>query len=161
CYMVVENGKVTVKQYWDLNFTTVDRPFKQATEELTSILEESVKLHMISDVPVGFLLSGGVDSTAVLGYARGISDKPLSSYTLGLDAPGFIEEGPYARLAAKAYNSEHHELTISFREFQDFLPSYVWHMEEPVCEPPAIALYYVSKLAKNHVKVLLSGEGGD
>ena len=118
-------------------------------------------MHMISDVPVGFLLSGGVDSTAVLGLAVGKTDKPLSSYTLGFSANGITDERPYARLAASTYGSEHHELTITAKQFQDFLPDYVWHMEEPVCEPPAIALFYVSRLAKDYVKVLLSGEGGD
>ena len=159
--MFVRGGKATVRKYWDLDFTPSSQSFKDASEELESLVEESVKLHMISDVPVGFLLSGGVDSTAVLGYAAGKTEYPLSTYTLGFSAPGIIDERPYARLAAKTYGAEHHELTISSKEFSDFLPKYVWHMEEPVCEPPAIALYYVSKLAKDYVKVLLSGEGGD
>ena len=73
----------------------------------------------------------------------------------------FADERPYARMAAEHYGSTHHEITISSKEFVDFLPHYIWHMEEPVCEPPAIALYYVSKLARHYVKVLLSGEGGD
>ncbi|HVW83788.1 MAG TPA: asparagine synthase C-terminal domain-containing protein, partial [Bryobacteraceae bacterium] len=113
------------------------------------------------DVPVGFLLSGGVDSTAVLGFAAAKAQRPLSSFTLGFKAHGITDERPYARLAAKTYGVQHHELTITADEFRDFMPDYVWHMEEPVCEPPAIALYYVSRLAKDSVKVLLSGEGGD
>ena len=80
---------------------------------------------------------------------------------MGFSDPGVDDERPYARLAAETYGSRHHEMTISAGDFAEFLPRYVWHMEEPVCEPPAIALYYVSKLARNHVKVLLSGEGGD
>ena len=64
-------------------------------------------------------------------------------------------------MAAESFGTQHHEMTISAKDFADFMPQYVWHMEEPVCEPPAIALYYVSKLARNYVKVLLSGEGGD
>jgi asparagine synthase (glutamine-hydrolysing) len=161
CCMVVKDGTATVRKYWDLKFAPSSQSFREASDKLESILEESVKLHMISDVPVGFLLSGGVDSTAVLGFAAGTTEHSLSSYTLGFDAPGIIDERPYARLAAKTYGSEHHELTITSSQFRDFLPKYVWHMEEPVCEPPAIALYYVSKLAKDYVKVLLSGEGGD
>jgi asparagine synthase (glutamine-hydrolysing) len=85
----------------------------------------------------------------------------LSSYTLGFSAPGVIDERPYAQLAADTYGAEHHEITITSSEFRDFLPDYIWHMEEPVCEAPAVALYYVSKLARDYVKVLLSGEGGD
>jgi asparagine synthase (glutamine-hydrolysing) len=161
CCMVVKDGRVKIRKYWDLSFTTSHRSFRDASRELERILEESVGLHMISDVPVGFLLSGGVDSTAILGFAAGRTEHALSSYTLGFDAPGITDERPYARLAANIYGTEHHELTITSNEFRDFLPTYVWHMEEPVCEPPAIALYYVSKLAKDYVKVLLSGEGGD
>ncbi len=116
---------------------------------------------MISDVPVGFLLSGGVDSTAMLSLAAERTDRPLSSYTLGFTAPHITDERPYASLAARTYGSEHHQLTITAKQFQEFLPKYVWHMEEPVCEPPAVALYYVSRLAKDFVKVLISGEGGD
>jgi asparagine synthase (glutamine-hydrolysing) len=160
-YMVVRDGRVDIRQYWDLHFAPVPRSVDDAAAELLELLEESVRMHMISDVPVGFLLSGGVDSTAVLGLAVGKTDKPLSSYTLGFSAKGITDERPYARLAARTYGSQHHELTITAKEFQDFLPEYVWYMEEPVCEPPAIALFYVSRLAKDYVKVLLSGEGGD
>jgi asparagine synthase (glutamine-hydrolysing) len=160
-YLVLKHGKATVRKYWDLNFTPSSLSFRQASDQLEKILEESVSLHMISDVPVGLLLSGGLDSTAVLGFATETTDYRLSSYTLGFDAPGVIDERPYARLAADTYGAEHHEITITPDEFRNFLPKYVWHMEEPVCEAPAIALYYVSKLAKDYVKVLLSGEGGD
>ncbi len=159
--MTVKNGQVEIRQYWDLEFSEQRTTVTQAEEELLAILEESVRLHMISDVPVGFLLSGGVDSTAMLGMAVGKTDRPLSSYTLGFSAPGLADERPYARLAAKRYGSEHHEMTISAQQFADFAPQFAWHMEEPVCEPQAIALYYVTRLAKDYVKVLISGEGGD
>ena len=160
-YLVVKAGKVQIKQYWDLNFTRISRTLKQAEDELVTLLEESVKLHMISDVPVGFLLSGGIDSTAMLGFAVGKTEQKLSSFTIGFSDPSVTDERPYARLAASKFGSEHHELTISANDFVDFLPKYVAHMEEPVCEPPAVALYYVSKLAREFVKVLISGEGGD
>jgi asparagine synthase (glutamine-hydrolysing) len=154
-------GKSYKRQYWDLHFEPSPSTFGQAKSRLLHLLEESVSLHMISDVPVGFLLSGGVDSTAMLGLARGKTSFPLSSYTLGFSDPDVTDERPYARLAAQRYGSEHHETTINATQFAEFLPSYIWHMEEPVCEPPAVALYYVSKLAKAFVKVLISGEGGD
>ncbi len=160
-YMLVKDGKVQIKQYWDLHFAPTEQSLQEAEQKLLDLLEESVGMHMISDVPVGFLLSGGVDSTAMLGFAVGKTDRPLSSFTLGFSAPGIVDERPYATLAARRYGSEHHEMTISAREFADFLPKYAWHMEEPVCEPTAVALYYVSQLASNFVKVLISGEGGD
>ena len=160
-FMIVKNGKTEVKQYWDLQFSSTSVTLKDAEEQLLEILEESVRLHMIADVPVGFLLSGGVDSTAMLSLASRKTDRPISSYTVGFANSGIADERPFARLAAEKYGSEHHEISISSKEFADFLPKYVWHMEEPVCEPPAVALYYVSKLARNYVKVLISGEGGD
>ncbi len=116
---------------------------------------------MIADVPVGVLLSGGVDSTAVLSCAAERTDKEISSFTVGFSDSGVADERPYARLAAETFGSRHHDMTITASDFAAFLPRYVWHMEEPVCEPPAVALYYVSKFARNYVKVLLSGEGGD
>lgn len=160
-YMLVKDGKAQIKQYWDLQFAPTEQSIQEAELRLLDLLEESVGMHMISDVPVGFLLSGGVDSTAMLGFAVGKSDWPLSSFTLGFSAPGIVDERPYATLAARRYGSEHHEMTISARDFADFLPKYAWHMEEPVCEPTAVALYYVSQLASKFVKVLISGEGGD
>jgi asparagine synthase (glutamine-hydrolysing) len=160
-FMVVKNGKTEVKQYWDLHFSSSSVALQDAEEQLLEILEESVRLHMISDVPVGFLLSGGVDSTAMLSLASRNPNRPISSYTVGFANAGVADERPFARLAAERYGSEHHEISISSKEFADFLPQYVWHMEEPVSEPPAVALYYVSKLARNYVKVLISGEGGD
>jgi asparagine synthase (glutamine-hydrolysing) len=160
-YLSVRDGKVQVRSYWDLHFSPSNLSLRQAEEQLMALLEESVRLHMIADVPVGFLLSGGVDSTAMLGLAVGKTDKPLSSYTIGFSDSNVADERPYASLAARTYASVHHETTISSRDFLEFLPQYVWHMEEPVCEPPAVALHYVSKLARNYVKVLISGEGGD
>ena len=162
-YLVARDGKTEIRQYWDLRFQpAAPAPeLYSAEKQLLDLLEETVRLHMISDVPVGFLLSGGVDSTAMLSFAAGKTDRPISSYTVGFSAPGVIDERPYARLAAEKFGTKHYEITISPKEFTEFLPSYVWHMEEPVCEPPAIALYYVSKLASNYVKVLISGEGGD
>lgn len=160
-YLIARNGKTQIQQYWNLRFSPRPQTCKQAEQDLLQLLEEAVRLHMISDVPVGFLLSGGVDSTAMLGFAVGKTKWTLSSYTLGFSVPGTIDERPYASLAAKQFGTEHHETTISAREFADFLPQFAWHMEEPVCEPQAVALYYVSRLAKNYVKVLISGEGGD
>lgn len=161
--MVVQQGQVKIRQYWDLQFpdVAVSGNLKATEDELRSLLEETVRLHMISDVPVGFLLSGGVDSTAMLRLASGTTDQSISSYTVGFSERGVTDERPYARLAADACGSAHHEITITSKEFADFLPQYMRHMEEPFCEPPAVALYYISKFARQFVTVLISGEGGD
>jgi asparagine synthase (glutamine-hydrolysing) len=161
--LLAQNGKYEVRRYWDLNFSTPDVQQSPADleEQLIQLLDETVQLHMISDVPVGFLLSGGVDSTAMLSFAAQKTDKPISTFTIGFSSDSVVDERPFARLAAQQYGSTHYELSISPADFAACLPSYVWHMEEPICEPPAIALYYISKLARQHVKVLISGEGGD
>jgi len=163
-YLTVNDSKVKEQQYWDLHFPATPRriDFGNAVDELRSLLYRTVKDHMISDVPVGVLLSGGVDSTGILRYAVEQTDKPIHTFTIGFTEEEFTDERPYARLAAQKYGTEHHEITMTAENFSDFLPKYVWHMEEPICEPPAVALYYVSRLAREvGVKVLLSGEGGD
>ncbi len=162
-YLKVRNGRCIVREYWDLSFPPLRRniSIREAEEALVGIVRQSVRDHMISDVPVGFLLSGGVDSTALLSHAVEETDRKIRTFTIGFEGRNFADERYYARLAAKRFGTEHYDMTISANDFLAFLPKYVWHMEEPVCEPPAVALYYVSRLAKDHVKVLLSGEGGD
>jgi asparagine synthase (glutamine-hydrolysing) len=162
-YLLVRDGRAEIRQYWDLQFSKRSNSpsLDEAEKELSNLLAEGIQLHMIADVPVGVLLSGGVDSTAVLSFAAETTDKEISSYTVGFSDSGVADERPYARLAAETFGTQHHDMTITASNFADFLPQYVWHMEEPVCEPPAVAMYYVSKLAKKYVKVLLSGEGGD
>lgn len=159
-YMTVKNGEVKVTQYWDLTFNKTARKFSEAVEELEQLLSRTVRDHMISDVPLGVLLSGGVDSSGVLSFAVENTSQPISTFTVGFDG-GCTDERPYARMAAKAFGAQNYDITITPQAFWEFLPKYVWHMEEPVCEPPAIALYYVAKMAREYVTVLLSGEGGD
>jgi len=162
-YLLIKDGKAYVQQYWDLDLAKPPRniSLKDAEAELQNLLAKTVKLHMIADVPVGVLLSGGVDSTAVLSLAVNSTDKRMSTFTVGFSGGQVADERPYARLVAERYGTQHYDMSITAKDFAAFIPRYVWHMEEPVCEPPAIAMYYVSKLARNHVTVLLSGEGGD
>jgi len=163
-YLTVHQGRLAVRQYWDLHFETSSRwdSFDEAVEALKELLRRTVKDHMISDVPVGVLLSGGVDSTGILRYAVEQTDKPIHTFTIGFDGEKFDDERPFARRAAQRFGTVHQDITLTAENFREFLPRYVWHMEEPVCEPPAVALYFVSRLAReSKVKVLLSGEGGD
>jgi asparagine synthase (glutamine-hydrolysing) len=163
-YLTVQNGKINTKQYWDLRFPEepTRKSFADSTAELADLIKETVRDHMISDVPVGVLLSGGVDSTGLLSFAVDQAGANLQTFTIGFESALCTDERPFARMAAEKYRTTHHEMTIGPSDFLDFLPKYVWHMEEPVCEPPAIALYYVSQMAKRQgVTVLLSGEGGD
>jgi asparagine synthase (glutamine-hydrolysing) len=162
-YLVLKDGKVSIKQYWDLEFPEhpLEISFDKALENVHELLARVVRDHMISDVPVGFLLSGGVDSTALLNYAVHETDKKISSFTIGFSDPSVVDERKYAKLAADTFGTTHYDMTITAKDFFEFLPRYVWHMEEPVCEPPAVSLFFVTELARKHVKVLISGEGGD
>jgi asparagine synthase (glutamine-hydrolysing) len=162
-FLVVQDGDVTIEQYWDLKFSEErwSKSFDETASELRELLGSTVRDHMIADVPVGVLLSGGVDSSAVLSFAVQGTGKRVKTFTVGFDGGEVVDERPYARMTAKRFDTEHYDISISLEDFWNFLPAYVWYMEDPVCEPPSVALYYVSKLARNHVKVLLSGEGGD
>ena len=162
-YLVCENGVVSATRYWDLEFSAGrwNGSFDSAAQELHQLLGTTVRDHLMADVALGVLLSGGVDSSAVLSFAVQHTNKKIKTFTVGFGGGDVVDERPYARLTADQFGTEHHEISISPEDFWNFLPAYVWHMEEPVCEPPAVALYYVSKLAREHVKVLLSGEGGD
>lgn len=163
-YLTVQQSGMTKHRYWDLRFDVSPcwTRFDEAVEALQELLQQSVKDHMISDVPVGVLLSGGVDSTGVLRYAVEQSGQRIRTFTVGFQGEGFSDERPYAALASRRYGSLHQDITMSAEDFLGLLPKYIWHMEEPVCEPPAIALYLVSRLAcESSIKVLLSGEGGD
>ncbi len=163
-HLTITSGQIIKRRYWDLEFNPSDRwtTIEQVVEELQALLSRTIKDHMLSDVPVGVLASGGVDSTGVLRHAVEHSSQPINTFTVGFSGATFADERPYAKMASQKFGTIHHDLTVTAKDFRDFLPRYVSHMEEPVCEPPAISLYFVSKLARETgVKVLLSGEGGD
>lgn len=162
-YLTLENEKIIVKQFWDISsyFTSDSRNLRDLEAHLLDLLKETTKIHMISDVPVGFLLSGGVDSTAILNFYQEELTSDIKTFTVGFESQEFEDERKYARIAAKRYGVDYHETTITADQFFNFLPKYIWYMEEPIFEPPAVSLYYVTKMASKHVKVLLSGEGGD
>ncbi|HTS19758.1 MAG TPA: asparagine synthase (glutamine-hydrolyzing) [Verrucomicrobiae bacterium] len=162
-YLVADASGVSTHRYWDLRFPEERSaiPFDDAVRQLRDLLTSTVRDHMIADVPVGVLLSGGVDSSAIATLAVQSTDERVQTFTVGFDGAEVVDERPFARMVADRLGTEHYDISITAEDFWSFLPSYVWHMEDPVCEPPALALYYVSKLARQHVKVLLSGEGGD
>ena len=161
--VIVQGSTVRRAQYWDLDFgrDSFHGNFDDAIEELDQRFRVTVSDYMVSDVPVGVLLSGGLDSSAILDAARQSHHSNLPCFTVGFDASGVPDERPYARIAAEKLGGDIYEITVKPEEFCDFLPKYVHWMEEPVCEPPAIALHRVAELAARHVKVVLSGEGGD
>lgn len=155
------SGRVVTSAYWDLSFTEQDGALDSCAERVRTLLQESIALHLRSDVPLGVFLSGGLDSSAVVSLLSPGASSGLKTFSVAYDFGPEYDETPYAREVATAFSTDHHEIRITPKQFVDFVPSYMWHMDEPVTEAAAISLYYVSKLAREHVVVCLSGEGSD
>jgi asparagine synthase (glutamine-hydrolysing) len=165
--LVASSTGIRVHKYWDVSYAdrSTDSP-RQSLEQFQALLEESVRLRLISEVPLGVFLSGGIDSSAILATMRKVSDGgPIQTFSVGYDAThaaaGDSNEFDYARLAARAFSANHHEYRLAAKEFEDFVPSLVWHLDEPLADPACIPLYFISKSARERVTVVLSGEGAD
>jgi len=162
-YLVWARGKMNIKQYWDVTFLErkqkVDE--KAAKEELKSKIEEAVRVRMRADVPLGVLLSGGIDSGAIASFAARLSHQPVKTFTIGFEAKGDYNEFKEARLISKRFNTDHHEIILSAPKTQELLPKLIWHLDEPLADQAAIPTYLVSRFARREVKVALTGEGGD
>ncbi len=149
-----------VERYWDLNLEPdYSKPEEYFVEGIRALIEESVRLHMVSDVPLGAFLSGGIDSSAVAASAAMLSADRLKTFSIGFSEPEY-NELDYARLVAARYDTDHHELTLGPDAFVS-LEDLAWHLDEPFGDSSAIPTYMVSKLAAQSVKVVLSGDGGD
>ena len=128
-------------------------------EQLVDLLKESTRLRMISDVPLGAFLSGGVDSSAVVAMMAIQSDKPVKTFSIGFPNREY-DETEYARQVAQRYGTDHQELILEPKA-ADILPRLIWHYNEPYADPSMIPTYYVSEMARRHVTVALNGDGGD
>ncbi len=156
--LVASGGSVSVRPYWSLPDRAEERPEAEWVEELARLLDESVRLRLRSDVPVGLFLSGGTDSTAVGALATKYAGL-MHSFSVGFDVAE-VSEADRARAVATALGTEHHELTVDASAVER-LPEVVWHTDEPVADPSGLPIYLLSQTARRHVKVVLSGEGGD
>ena len=149
-----------IQRYWELQFAPErGRPEAYFIQKTRELVEESVRLHMVSDVPVGAFLSGGVDSSGVVAAASQLSSEPLKTFSIGFHESEYNELN-HARLVAAACHTDFHELTLGPNAL-DSLDEFAWHMDEPFGDSSAIPTYIVSRLAAKHVKVVLSGDGGD
>ncbi|MCS7460248.1 asparagine synthase (glutamine-hydrolyzing) [Paenibacillus doosanensis] len=151
------DGDMTIRRYWDPMFEPEERPFEDYVEQIREGLKDSVIHHMQSDVERGCFLSSGIDSTAIAAHMRSI--EPIRTFSVGFEGPN--NETEIARQTASALDTEHSARIITQNDFFAALPKAVWHQDEPVADPSAIALYHVAQLAREQVTVVLSGEGAD
>jgi asparagine synthase (glutamine-hydrolysing) len=160
-WLLCEDGAIKEGCYWDFTF---DEPDKRPVEDYLHGIHEHIKIavqeRLMADVPLGAMLSGGVDSSIITGVMSQLMDEPVKTFSVGFDVEGF-NELPYARLVSEHFGTEHHELVVTGSDLTKYWPLLTWHRDEPVSEPSDLGVYLISKLARQHVKVVLSGEGGD
>jgi len=159
-FLTFSDGVVSVKQYWDFELSN-DQSMSETDclEELRKLLDESVRLRLISDVPLGAFLSGGIDSSTVVAMMARHMGQPVKTFSIGFHEDSY-NELKYARLTAKKFATDHHEFLVT-PDICSIVDELVWHFDEPFADSSAIPTYMVSKLAREHVTVILSGDGGD
>jgi asparagine synthase (glutamine-hydrolysing) len=159
-----ELGRVQQHRYWHVP-RDVDRarPETEWVDQVRARLEESVRMQMVSDVPIGAFLSGGIDSSAVVAFMSAHSDRPVKTYAIGFEggeAEAYYNELPHARRVAQLFGTDHHEIVVR-PDVVSLLPPLLWHMDEPIADTAFITTYLVSEFARRDVTVILSGVGGD
>jgi asparagine synthase (glutamine-hydrolysing) len=160
------DGRIAVNQYWDMHFAPVSgeaehrRSDADLVDEWRELFRESVRLRLMADVPLGMFLSGGIDSSAIAAMMSGLVTEPIKTFSVGF-AEREANELEYARMVAEKFGTDHHEILISPQQFFAALPKLIWHEDEPLAHLASVPLYFVSRLARDHVKVVLTGEGSD
>ncbi|MDX6693393.1 MAG: asparagine synthase (glutamine-hydrolyzing) [Blastocatellia bacterium] len=160
-HLTFSRGRVHVEQYWDFQYEPVEqqRGEEDYLKELRSLLDEAVRLRLVSDVPLGAFLSGGVDSSAIVGLMSRHMSQPVKTFSIGFHEDSY-NELKYARVVARHFGTDHHEFIVT-PDICRIVDELAWHFDEPFADSSAIPTYMVSKMAREHVKVVLSGDGGD
>lgn len=156
--LIYQNGDITTKQYWDVKFENTEMAENSCAKNVLELLKESVKIRLMSEVPLGVYLSGGLDSSSVVALMSQVVKEPVKTFTVGFDQPD--DEFDYARIIAEKFGTDHKELMIK-QDLDKILPDVVWHFDEPVADPAALPTYQMSEITKKHATVILVGEGGD
>jgi asparagine synthase (glutamine-hydrolysing) len=164
--LICEAGRVKIEKYWDVTFRVDEgRSDAESLERFQALLDESVRLRMIAEVPVGIFLSGGLDSSTILAKMAQLTGHQVKSFAVGYPTKGETDpaanEFGYAGLVARAIGAEHHEYRVTPQQFRDFMPDMVRQLDEPLADASCPPLYFLSRLAREHITVVLSGEGAD
>jgi asparagine synthase (glutamine-hydrolysing) len=158
--MIWEEGRGIIKPYWSLPATPPSlRTPEEWKEALRHHIEEAVQLHLVSDVPVGVFLSGGIDSSGILGLVARQAKTPIKTFSVGFEGASFFDERPYAKMVADRYRTEHHEFVVR-PDVRKIFPDLIEAFDQPFADSSSIPTYYVSQMTRQHVKVALSGLGG-
>ena len=157
--LVLEKGQLKVTQYWDVPYQPISQSEAECAEILSGLIKESVRLHLISDVPLGAFLSGGVDSSTIVGFMSQNTNVPVQTFSIGFEDYTY-NELPYAEAVATHFGTKHH-VEVLKSDHTDLAEQLVAHFDEPFADTSAIPTFLVSKLASREVKVVLSGDGGD
>ena len=155
-----DTGRLHIERYWEPAYIPkLTLSLDEAAEQLRELLTEAVRLRLISDVPLGALLSGGVDSSIVVGLMAELSDQSVKTFSIGFEEQSH-NELPYARQVAQRFSTDHHEFIVR-PNAAEVLPRLVWYLDEPMADSSALPTYYVAQMARQYVKVVLNGDGGD
>ncbi|HYP26967.1 MAG TPA: asparagine synthase (glutamine-hydrolyzing) [Blastocatellia bacterium] len=160
--LVWSDGRVEINRYWDVSFAKSEDSLsdREYVGRFTELFEESVRLRLMADVPLGMFLSGGIDSSAIASVMSRMVHDPIKTFSVAF-AEREANELEFARQVAYAYGTDHHEVVVSPEQFFEALPALVYQEDEPIAHPSSVPLYFVSRLASDHVKVVLTGEGSD
>ncbi|MEW5946839.1 MAG: asparagine synthase (glutamine-hydrolyzing) [bacterium] len=160
-WMRVDENGAAVSRYWDFDFTPAPpEPTPDRLEKLKDVIRESVRLHLISDVPLGVFLSGGLDSSTIVSFMRELGADPIRTYSVGFREKTYSELH-FARRVARRFDTSHNELIVEPRDLDETLPLMVRHFDEPFADSSALPMFLISRFARRGVTVALSGEGGD
>jgi asparagine synthase (glutamine-hydrolysing) len=164
-YLILKKGEIEIKKYWDVDDFKDIKSKEEIIERIQELTKESVRGQLISDRPVGIFLSGGIDSTSVLGITSQLLSDKIKTYTVGFEiydpSKKFIQDILLARQTSQYYQTEHQELFVDSKDILDNITTVFYHMDEPIAEPTQIATFLLSGLAKKEVAVVLGGDGGD
>ena len=159
--LIWQNGQAKLEGYWDFTYQPKhSAPEEELIEQLRHLLKESVKMRLISEVPLGAHLSGGIDSSIIVALMAELSNAPVKTFSVGFEEEAFSELA-YARAVAQRYATDHHEFILRFGDIPSTLETITYHFGEPFADASAIPLYHISKMTREHVTVVINGDGGD